>query len=174
MSPAIRPASTDYSPSFAAYVGLITEDEDILTVIESQSVEMQKLLASLDEEKARHRYAEGKWSVREVLGHMIDSEQIMAYRALSIARGETESLPGYDENVYVENAKFDAWKLGDLAEHYALVRRSTVLLFRNLPDEAWERRGTANENPITTRALAWVIAGHERHHRNTLRDRYGV
>ena len=173
MNAALRPAPTDYGSSYAGYVALVPED-DILSALESQSAQTQKLLASLDEQKAATRYAEGKWSVKEVLGHMVDAERVMAYRALAFARGETQELPGFDENEYVLNANFDSWKLGDLAEQYALVRRSTIVLFRNFPDEAWSRRGIASDNPVTVAALAWIIVGHERHHSKVLRERYLV
>lgn len=173
MRSVIRPAATEYAEPYAGYVSLVPDD-DILSTIEQQSVETQKLLAGLDESKAAYRYAESKWSVKEVLGHVIDAERIFAFRALAIARGETQPLPGFDEKSYVANGAFDAWKLGDLAEHYALVRRSTIVLFRNFPDEAWDRQGVASEYPITVRALAWITAGHERHHVQVLRERYLV
>jgi len=173
MNSPTRPADTEYAQSYAGYVALVPED-DILGTIEHQSSVTQKLLASLDESRAAYRYAEAKWSVKEVLGHFIDAERIFAYRALAFARGETQPLPGFDENDYVRHAAFDSWKLGDLSEHYALVRRATIVLFRNFPEEAWERRGTASDNPITVRALAWIIVGHERHHVKVLRERYLV
>src|SRR5205085_6753849 len=97
-----------------------------------------------------------------------------AYRALAIARGEEQPLPGFDENTYVDNANFDEWKLGDLAEAYALGRRSTIVLLRNLKRDAWMRRGVASENPITVNAIAYIIVGHERHHIAILRERYGL
>jgi uncharacterized damage-inducible protein DinB len=173
MNTAMRPAVTDYPRAHARYIELVPDD-DILALIESQSTDTQKLLASLDETKAAHRYEDGKWSVKEVLGHITDAERIFAYRALAIARGEQQPLPGFDEDDYVRNASFDTWKLGDLAEHYALVRRSTIVLFRNFPEEAWDRRGIGNGDPITVRAIAWIIAGHERHHAKILRERYRV
>ena len=166
-----RPAANEYAQPYAGYVANVPED-DILAAIEAQSAVTQKLLASLDESKAAYRYAESKWSVKEVIGHFTDSERVFAYRALAIARGETQPLPGFDENDYVRNAGFDAWKLGDLSEHYALVRRSTIVLFRNFPEEAWDRRGTASGFPISVRAIAWIIVGHERHHVKVLRERY--
>jgi uncharacterized damage-inducible protein DinB len=171
MKAALRPAPTDYGVSYAGYVALVPED-DILAAIEAQSSDTQKMLASLDESKAAFRYAEAKWSVKEVLGHITDGERIFMYRALSLARGETQPLPGFDENSYVANADFDSWKLGDLSEHYALVRRSSIVLLRNLPDEAWTRRGIASDSPITVAAIAWIIVGHERHHVKILRERY--
>lgn len=166
-----RPTERDYPQFFAGYVSLVPED-DILSVIEQQSSETQRLISSLDEARATHRYAEGKWSVKEVIGHVTDSERVFGYRALCIARGEKNSLPGFDEKEYMQNANFDAWRLGDLAESYALVRRSNIVLFRNLPEDAWDRRGIANNNEITVRALAYVLVGHERHHLKVLRERY--
>lgn len=169
----MRPGPNDSSPAFAAYIALVPED-DVLSAIEQQSSLTQKFLSGLDETRAAFRYEEGKWSVKEVIGHVVDSERIIGWRALAIARGETQPLPGYEEDDYVRNANFDAWRLGDLAESYALVRRANIVFFRNLPEEAWDRRGTANGSAVTVRALAWIIVGHERHHLNTLRERYRV
>lgn len=169
----MRPEPTDYASFYANYVSLVPE-EDVLSAIETQSSETQKLMASLDEAHAAHRYAEGKWSVKEVFGHITDAERVFGYRALCIARGDQTSLPGYDENEYMENANFDAWKLGDLAELYALTRRSNIVFFRNLREQDWNRRGTANDSPVTVCALAFIIAGHERHHLKVLRERYKI
>jgi len=168
-----RPAESDYSPAHASYVALVPED-DIMSAMEQQSSAMQKVLASLDEAKAAYRYAEGKWSVKEVIGHMVDAERIMGYRALAVARGEAQPLPGFDEKAYVEHASFDDWKLGDLAEEYALARRANIVFFKNLRAEAWERRGIANNAPVSVNGLAYVIVGHERHHLQVLRERYGI
>jgi DinB family protein len=168
-----RPTASDYAPAHAGYVALV-EEEDILSAMEQQSSAMQKFLASLDETRAGHRYAEGKWSVKEVIGHIADAERVIGYRALAIARGEQQPLPGFDEKAYVANASFDDWKLGDLAEQYALARRANIVFFKNLRAEAWERRGTANQAPVSVRGLAYVIVGHERHHLQVLRERYGV
>jgi hypothetical protein len=167
----MRPAPTEYPAATAEYVSLVPED-DIVAAMETQSSETQKLLSSLDESKAAFRYADDKWSVKEVLGHVIDAERIMSYRLLAIARGETAPLPGWEEDDYVRAASFDRWRLSELAEHYALVRRANIILLRNLPEEAWDRRGTANGNPTTVRGLAWGIVGHERHHVSVLRERY--
>jgi hypothetical protein len=171
--PRMRPTPNDYSPYHAPYVDLVPED-DVVSAIEQESSQTQRLLSSLDESKAAFRYAADKWSVKQVVGHIVDSERIFAFRLLAIARGEQSPLPGFDENLYVENAKFDAWTLGDLAENYALVRRSTIVLLRNLPDEAWTRRGVANGAEASVLGFAYVIVGHERHHTRVLRERYGV
>lgn len=167
-----RPGSDEYAAGHAGYVALVPED-DVLSVMEQQSSEMQKWLASIDETRAAHRYAADKWSVKQVIGHIIDAEAIIGYRALAIARGEQNPLPGFDEGLYVENAGFDAWKLGDLAERYALVRRASIVMFKNLPPEAWDRRGLANGAGISTRGMAYVIVGHNRHHLKVLHERYG-
>ena len=166
-------AATDYAPAFAGYVSLVPE-EDIVSVIEQQSSETQKLIASLDESRAMYRYAEGKWSVKEVIGHITDAERVFGYRALCISRGDKSSLPGFDENEYMRNANFDDWRVGDLAESYALTRRANIVMFRNMREDVWDWRGIANNNEITVRALAYVIAGHERHHLRVLRERYQI
>jgi len=168
-----RPVAGEYGPSHAGYVALV-EEEDILSAMEQQSSAMQKFLASLDETKAAHRYAEGKWSVKEVIGHLVDSERIFGYRGLAIARGEQQPLPGFDQQPYVDNASFDDWKLGDLAEIYALTRRANIVFFKNLRPEVWDHRGTASNAPLSVRGVAYVIVGHERHHLQVLHDRYGL
>ena len=166
-----RPTSSDVSPAHYEYIKLVPED-DVLSAMERQSSLTQKILASLDEGKAAFRYAEQKWSIKQVFGHLADAERVLSYRALAIARGETQPLPSFDENAYAEEASFDDWKLGDLAEQYALVRRASIVFFRNLPKDAWERRGKAAGHEVTVRALAYSIVGHERHHLNVLRERY--
>ena len=169
----MRPTADEIPAPHARYVEKVPED-DILSAMEQQSSETQKLLATLDDARAAYRYAEGKWSIREVFGHIADAERVFVYRALAFARGEQKALPGFDENEYASNAGYDAWKIGDLAEQYALVRRSSILFFRNLAAEAWDRRGTASERTVSVRALAYVIVGHERHHVQILHDRYKV
>jgi hypothetical protein len=169
----MKPQETDYASPYASYVSLVPED-DVLAAMAHQSSETQKLLGSIDDAQGAFRYAESKWSVKEVLGHLVDAERIMGYRALAIARGESNSLPGFDENAYVQNASFDTWRIGDLAESYALGRRTNLVFFSNLPEEAWDRRGLANDHPVTVRALAYIIVGHERHHVAVLKERYGL
>ena len=169
----MRPDSSEYGSWYAGYVSMVPE-EDVLSAIQTQSSETQKLLAGLDEAKAAYRYADGKWSVKEVIGHLTDAERVFGYRALCFSRGDTNALPGFDENAYVASADFDDWKLGDLAELYALARRTNIVVFRNFPEEAWDRRGTASNTPVSVRALAYIIVGHERHHLKVLRERYGL
>ena len=169
----MRPDSTEYAPFYAGYIELVPE-EDVLSAIETQSSETQKVLSSLDEARASYRYAEGKWSVKEMFGHITDGERVFGYRALCISRGEEQPLPGFDEKTYTSNANYDSWKIGDLAEQYALVRRANIVMFRNLPADAWARSGIASNNPVTVRALAYMMVGHERHHLRVLRERYKI
>ena len=168
---ATRPAPDEYAPFYARYVAAVP-DGDVLETLDRQLEEMVTLLEGFGEARAGHRYAEGKWSVKQVLGHVIDTERIFAYRALCAARGEAAALPGFDENAYVAQADFDARTLGSLLGELTAVRRATLSLFRNLGEDALLRRVTANGVPVSVRALAWMLAGHERHHLVLFRERY--
>jgi hypothetical protein len=168
-----HPEPTEYAPFYANYVKNVTED-DVVGALESQERETAALLGRIGDEKAAHRYAPEKWSVKEVVGHFTDAERVFAYRALAIARGETQSLPGFDENDYVRNGGFEERSMASLAEEYAATRRATVAMFRAFSGEAWRRSGTANNVAVTVRALAHIALGHERHHLRVLRERYGV
>jgi uncharacterized damage-inducible protein DinB len=175
MSPAIllaeRPAAGEFAPYYAGYVSQVPEG-DVLETLSSQLDDTLAFLRGLPAPRASHRYAEGKWTVKEVVGHMADSERIFAYRALRIARGDTTPLPGYDQDAYVRTANFDARSLVALASEFESARRATLTLFRSLDRESLARRGVANGLPVTPRALAYIIAGHERHHVEILRTRY--
>jgi DinB superfamily len=166
-----RPAATEYSPAFEGYVSLVPET-DVMTVLVRQKGELAQALSSVRGEAERFRYADGKWTIREVVGHVIDSERVFGYRALCIARGETASLPGFDENGYAANAPYGDYPLGDLLDEFAQVREGHLFLFRHLSREAWMRVGTANSKPVSVRALAYITVGHVRHHLGVLRDRY--
>lgn len=168
-----RPDAADYAPYYARYIELVPED-DVVGALMSQSGDTQRLLSSIDEARAAYRYAPGKWSVKQIVGHITDAERIFGSRMHAISRGEQQSLPGFDENDYVEQAGFDEWKLGDLAEHYALTRRANIVMLRNLSRDAWDRRGVANGVPVSLRALAFMTVGHERHHVKVLREKYLV
>lgn len=171
MTYATRPAAEEYPAFYGRYVSLVPEDE-ITATLESQLAETLELLASIPEERAGHRYAEGKWSIKELVGHVVDTERVFAYRALRIARGDRTPLAGFDQDAYVPEGRFDARPLADIAEEFAHVRRASIALLRGLPVEAWERAGVANENRVTVRAIAYIMAGHERAHLAILRERY--
>ena len=174
MITATRPAADEFAPPYAGYVSRIADEEDILEVLQRQLGEVLARLEAIPEARGEHRYAPGKWSVKEVVGHLADSERIFAYRALRFARGDTSPLPGFDENAYVPEMAAGPRTLRDLAAEWADVRRATVSLFRHLPAEAWWRRGPASGHPVTVRALAYIIAGHVRHHLEVLAGRYSV
>jgi hypothetical protein len=166
-----RPDETEYDPYYDKYVALVPAG-DVVAVLGSQIEETLALLRSIPEERGRFRYAPGKWSVKELVGHLIDSERIFAYRALRFGRDDRTALPGYEQDDYVRGGSFDAVPLDALAAEFASVRQATVFLFEHLDEEAWARRGLANDSEVSVRALAYLIAGHELHHRGVLRDKY--
>ena len=165
------PDASEYAEFYETYVSLV-DREDVLNALEEQTAQTQSLLARIPEEKGVFRYAEGKWSIRELIGHIIDTERIMAYRALRFARNDPTPIDGFNQEPYIANAAFDAVPIATLADELQHVRAANIRLFRNLPPEAWSRQGVASENPVTVRALAYIIAGHELHHLNVLKDRY--
>ncbi|HUL03324.1 MAG TPA: DinB family protein [Gemmatimonadales bacterium] len=166
-----RPEATEYAPYYGTYVSKVPAG-DLLQLLERQRADTQALLAGLSDERALHRYAPGKWSIKEVVGHIADAERIFSYRALRIARGDETPLPGFDENAYTPAGHFDARPLAELAAELDAVRRATIALFRGLEGDALVRRGTASNHGVSVRALAYIIAGHERHHVQILRERY--
>ena len=170
-APASRPEPGEYAPYFEKYVSLVPSG-DVVEILERQLEATLALLGGLGEERAGARYEPGKWSVKELVGHLVDAERVFAYRALHFARGDQTPLPGFEQDDYVRGGNFDARTLKDLLEEFASVRRSTVALLRPLDEETWRRTGTANDNPFSVRALAHIIAGHELHHVNVLKTKY--
>lgn len=168
---AARPASSEYASYYDRYVSKVPQG-DILTLLKQQKSETLKLLAGIPEERGAYRYAEGKWSIKEVLGHIIDAERIFAYRALRFGRGDTSELPGFEQDDYVKYAGSDSRTLADLTTEYQHVRDSTISLVASFDEAAFSRTGVASQNPITVRALLYVIAGHELHHLAVLKERY--
>jgi uncharacterized damage-inducible protein DinB len=168
-----RPYADEYDPYYAAYIDRVQET-DVIAALRQQQAETEATLVSLSDEIASLRYAANKWSVKEVVGHLCDTERVFAYRALCIARGEDQSLPGMDQDVYVAGAKFDLRTIDSLAEELAAIRSATIALFENLDQQGWKRSGIANEVSISVRAIAFIIAGHESHHMWILREKYGV
>jgi hypothetical protein len=166
-----RPQSGDYAPYYDRYISLVPGN-DVLAALEDQRREMLLLLCGRAEADGDIRYAPDKWSLKEVLGHVNDTERIMSYRALRISRGDATPIEGYEQDDYVRNGPFARRPLADLIEDYIAVRRATVSLFRNLDEPAWSRRGVANKNEVTVRALAYIIAGHGLHHRRVMEEKY--
>jgi len=168
-----RPEADEIPAHFVGYIGKVPESDPV-AVLAAQIDVTAALLRGLSDADALKRYAPGKWSVKEVVGHLADTERIMAYRALRVARGDETPLPGFDENAYVPPAKFDARPLADLISDFRTVRTATLALFKSFDADAWRRRGTASGKPISVRALGYMIPGHERHHVEILKDRYGL
>lgn len=167
-----RPDTDEYVPYYEKYISLVPEEEDVLTTLERQFENTLATLRGIPEERGDFRYAEGKWSIKELVGHLADSDRIFGYRALRFARNDQTPLPGFEQDDYVSNGRFGERRLSDLVEELEYVRKANLSLFRSLDDEAWTRRGDANGSMISVRAIVYIVAGHERHHMRILRERY--
>ena len=166
-----RPQAGEYAPYYDRYISLVA-GEDILNTLDQQRRQTMLLLSGRDEEDGNFRYAPEKWSAKEVLGHVCDTERIFAYRALRIARADATPIEGFEQDDYVRNGPFARAPLAEIVEDYIAVRRATITLLRNLDEAAWSRRGIANKNEVSVRALAYIISGHELHHRRILEEKY--
>ena len=168
-----RPAADESIPYYHGYISKV-RGENLGEQLTGQLEEMEQLLGPVSDRAALARYADGKWSVKEVLGHLIDAERIFSYRLFRIARGDGTPLSGFDENAYVPAGNFDRRPLRVLLDEFRAVRVSTAALMEGLPPESWTRRGTAADKPISVRALAYIIIGHANHHMGVLRELYGL
>ena len=167
----MKPKPEDYDAIYRGYISLIGDD-DIIEVLEEQRKTFEKFLKTFTEKQGSYSYADGKWTVKEVLGHVIDTEKIMAYRALAIARGEKQSLPGFEQDDYVAESNFNNRSLDDLINEFLTARESNIILFKSFDEEILHRRGIASESEVTVLALIYIIAGHEKHHMKILKERY--
>lgn len=168
-----RPGSGEYADFYAGYISALPTG-DILEILDRQKDQLRHLAATVAPDRETFRYAPGKWSVREVVGHMIDGERVFSYRSLRFSRGDETPLPGFDENFYVAHARFDSRPLQSLVEELVLLRSANVLFLRELAPEDLARVGVANAHPVSVRALAFIMAGHVHHHFKVLRERYGI
>ncbi|HEX2168537.1 MAG TPA: DinB family protein [Longimicrobiales bacterium] len=166
-----RPDPGEYNAYYDRYVALVPAG-DIIALLSVQIDDTIALLRDISEEQALHAYAPGKWSIKTVLGHIMDAERVFMQRALRFARGDDTPLPSFDENAYAQAGGFNARPLASLISELMAVRRATIALLAGLPPEAWERKGVASDHPASVRALAWITAGHELHHRQILAQRY--
>jgi uncharacterized damage-inducible protein DinB len=166
-----RPEKGDYALYYEKYVALVPSG-DFLEILQQQQRELARLLAPLTEQQAEFRYAPGKWSIKETIGHISDAERIFAYRLLRIARGDQTPLTSFEQDGYIQTGNFSARTLSDLLEEFSTVRSASMSLVRSLDDAAWLRRGTASQKEVSVLALAFIIAGHERHHRTIFEERY--
>jgi DinB superfamily len=166
-----RPESNEHATYFERYTKLVPEG-DIVSILTKQMEETQQVLQGIDEARAGFRYAPDKWSIKQLIGHLADTERIFSYRALRFARNDPNKLTGFDQDTFVSGGDFDSRTLSDLAVEFENVRKATLDLLKPLSDEAWLRRGIANDDEISVRALAFITAGHEIHHMQILKERY--
>lgn len=166
-----RPAPSEYAPYFGQYIAQVPEG-DVLQILERQIEETVALLGDLPPEMATHRYAPGKWSVNQVVGHLSDTERVFAHRALRFSRGDRQPLPGFEQDDYVNRANFDDRSLNDVTEEFRWVRGASMALFGSMNEAMLRRRGIASGVEFTVRAIPYILAGHERHHLTVLRERY--
>ena len=166
-----RPTAEEYNPYFANYINLVSE-EDIISLMETQLEDTIIFLKNIPEEKYNFSYAEGKWTIKEVLGHIIDNEIIFSYRALRIARNDKTPLPGYEQDDYVKFSEFKNLKFGDLINQFYHLREATIFMFKSFNNEILLRMGTANNSKISVRAIAYIIVGHVIHHVKIIKERY--
>ncbi|NRB50495.1 MAG: DinB family protein [Saprospiraceae bacterium] len=168
-----RPNANEFNPYYQTYVGKVGEG-NILSILEQQEAEMASFYESIPEDRWEYRYAEGKWTPKEVLLHIIDAERVFSYRALRVGRADTTPMPGFDQDPYVETSAANDRTPASLIAEYRAVRQATLALFKNLPASAWDQLGTASDSPISPLALACIIAGHEIHHSMITKERYLV
>ena len=166
-----KPEPSEYAPYYGQYISLVQGD-DVVRSLEQQIAGTVELLSALTESQGEHRYAPDKWSIKQVIGHLSDGERVFSYRAMRIARADRTPLASFEQNDYVANGPFERCRLADLVDEFASIRRATVHLFRQLDEAAWTRRGTASDKEVSVRALAYIIAGHELHHRAVLKEKY--
>jgi len=166
-----KPEVNEYALYYQRYIDLITTD-DIFSVFKQQAEEIVALFTTLSEEQASFRYAEGKWTIKEVLGHIVDSERIFGYRVLAISRGEKNPLPGFAENEYVRNGKYENRSLQSLLAEYSQLSSANLELFKSLDEEMLSQKGTASGKEVTARAILFVTIGHEKHHLEIIKSRY--
>lgn len=167
------PAPDEYAPHYAGYVAAVAR-ADVRALLEQQVVALRVACAALSDSDALYRYAPGKWSIKEVVGHLSDTERVLSGRALRVSRGDATPLPGFDEDAYVAAAGFDRRSLEDLLTELDRVRASTLALLDSVEPQGWERRGVANGVEVSLRAIAHIIAGHAQHHSRILGERYGL
>src|SRR5579871_59118 len=167
-----KPKEDEFAPYYGQYINMAPDDGTVLEHLKNDAKIVTDFMLSLPEEKLNYRYAEGKWTPREILGHIIDVERVFSYRALCFARGEVKSLPGFEENDYAKNSNAGERSIKELTEEFNSVRNSTLALFNSMNREMFLLKGTANNNTLSVRAIAYILTGHELHHVNVIRERY--
>lgn len=166
-----RPGADEFAPYYNGYISQ-TQGDDAIKLLESELKDSLHFFAAIDENKSLTAYDKGKWTIRQVLGHIVDTERVMSYRALRFARNDKTDLPGFEQDDFIRGMDFNQVPLATLLKEFELMRRANIHLFRNLQPEAWDRRGNASGKPVSVRALAFILIGHEKHHRNIVKERY--
>ncbi|HEU4834523.1 MAG TPA: DinB family protein [Pyrinomonadaceae bacterium] len=166
-----RPQTSEAADYYFKYIDLVTSD-DIVPVFEQQMGEMLQFFSGISEEQSLHSYEPGKWTIRELLNHVNDGERVFAGRAFWFARGFSDPLPSFEQDIAVQMAHANNTSWADLVEEFKHLRLSTIALFKTLPEEAWDRSGVASDNPVSVRALAYIMAGHVAHHKRVLQEKY--
>jgi hypothetical protein len=166
-----RPEKGEYAEYYERYISLV-EETDIVAALENQLLELREIFQKISEEKSHYAYGPDKWTIKEVLGHLSDGERIFAYRALRISRADKTPIEGFEQDGYIENSNFNNTPLTELTAELLYLRQANLIFFKSLTDQAWQRTGTASENPVSVRALAYIMAGHIRHHLKILTERY--
>ncbi len=167
-----RPDSSEYAPFYAGYIAKVP-DSGPLQLLQDQIAQLEAL-RTLPEDRANYRYAEGKWTVKELIGHIADGERVFSYRLVRIARGDQTPLAGFDENTWAKTAPHARMPIANVVDEMVAVRRSTLALVASLEESSIGNKGVANNNPVTARAICWIMAGHTRHHLDILKERYGI
>ena len=167
----VRPAADEHLPYYSRYIDRVP-DGDILEILRRDTPETLGFLRSIPESKFDFQYAPQKWTIRQIVGHLADGERVFQYRAWRFSRADSIPVPGFDENLYVDNAPFTRVSMPDLIDEFENLRRASIHLFSNLDEEAMSRRGTANNAEVSVRAIAYIIAGHTTHHLQVLKERY--
>lgn len=168
----MTPEKNEYDPYYEKYISLVSGD--LVTQLSSQPAELRGVFGKYGEQNGAFSYGEDKWTVKELLGHIIDGERMFAYRAFRISRGDATPIEGFEQNDYIENARANGRSMDDLLDEFELLRLANVIFFTNLNDQDWRRMGTASERPVSVRALGYIMAGHVTHHVNILNERYIV
>lgn len=167
----MRPMETEYPPYYKQYINEV-EGDDIIWVLENQLNDFRELVSTISEDKKTYSYAKGKWTIAELLGHVIDTERIFAFRALCFARNDPNPLPGFEQDDYIKYSNFNNRSIRSFIDEFTYLRKSNNILFGNFGEETFHRKGTANNKQVTVNALLFIIAGHFNHHMTFLKERY--
>jgi len=167
----VKPNHGDYAPYYERYISLLPDD-DILSILEVQKKTSEEFLKTLSEEQGNISYTEGKWTIKEVVGHIIDTERVMAYRALCFSRGEKQSQPGFEQEDYIANGNYNNRTMDDLINEFIAVRNANLIMFKSFSEEMLKQSGIASDNKVTVLALIYIIAGHEKHHIKIIKEKY--